>query len=164
MSKIYIWYKNGRPSKESFDPEGLHVVKQYNPDGSFKRIVYYGEYDINGRSTDFTRIQQEWVYASDNILDRDGPYCLGYHNNGVIEYKAWLDHVENRASQLKYDKAGVLIFEEYTKSGVLHRTNGPASITYKDGVVETEEYWFDGLKFVHKEEWEEFINGIETED
>lgn len=111
----------------------------------------------------YKSIQRYYHYGNARMYK---PYFISYFKNGLIEQEKY--RFDNYEYDIKYDMKGHIIsemyfnryifenglklvyptkdFEDRKYSKLLNKEDGPAHIKYKDGKIESVEYYKDGFK------------------
>ena len=86
-----------------------------------------------------------WTNEVSQLHNEDVPVLIEYRVDGTVHTQIWfLNRVMTRShnlpARIQYDHKGIVISEQYYVNGKPHRTDGPSSIEYKNGLVDRI-YW-----------------------
>ena len=112
MGKRYKWYRNGKIFRETYDPEGEKVTKDFFPNGVTIRYGY---------SYDFSYVNFK-IYKKGSYTHReDGPAVICYFLDGKVEieryYKNGALHREDGPAVIRYGVWGSIRHQEYWEKG-----------------------------------------------
>ena len=132
---IYKWYRNGKLAKETKDPEGSHICKEFLPNGIIKEYAYY--YNEDGVPNKPITI---YAYNSNNerLISKTTPFYTSFRLDGSYRIRKWM--LQENYQKVVEVMANKTIHEKYfycEQSGCgeilfkkLHRLDGPAEVYY----------------------------------
>jgi antitoxin component YwqK of YwqJK toxin-antitoxin module len=143
MSTEYIWFKNGKESKRSVDPEGKKPLVEKLPDGTKIEYIYHDNLNIKSKT-----------YQKDGIYTRadDLPVAEIYFDNGALRQQLWLSggragsqyHRDgDKPASIQYYKEGGVKSENYYEDGDRHRDGKPAEINYRPSGEKLSDAYFE---------------------
>ena len=109
--KIYKWYRGGKLFRETKDPEGVLVIKEYHPNNV---VITYRRSDSG--------ILKIKIYSKNGRYHReDGPAVTYYHMDGSISRERYYHngefHRDGGPAVINYDKNGVMDYVLHYKKG-----------------------------------------------
>ncbi len=98
---------------------------------------------------------QEWWHNSGRIHKEDGPAGLKWNAAGSLTGELWIIneaqcHRIDGPAVTKWNDDGEKIYESWCRYGYIHREDGPARQTWKNGVL-TEEWWHETGRWTDEE-------------
>ena len=117
----YIWFKNGKETQRSLDPQGQKLIKKVT---GYDTYIFYQYYNYAAYYNNSLRTK---TFYKDNKTHRE---C-------------------DKPAKIYYKKDGSVATEYYYKNGLCHRDNHkPALIVYNtDGSVNVKHYFKNGIQY-----------------